>query len=180
MLKRFFILISLALVVGFGCVSLVSAAGPDIGLGSNGLANQVAQQGGYTTGGVTDTTISQSIGLIIRVILSLVGTIFFVLTVYAGFLWMMAQGNEEQVTKATGILKMAVIGLIITLASYIISIFVIAAITGATLSRSAGGQPQTCAAIIGQNGKAYSCETTCVGNALGQLDCASGQVCCPN
>lgn len=101
------------------------AAGPDIGLGDQGLTQKVAGQSGYTVAGVTDTSLSASIGRIVKVVLSLVGTIFFVLTVYAGFLWMTASGNEEQVTKAKDILKMAVIGLAITLASYSITSFVL-------------------------------------------------------
>ena len=42
---------------------------------------------------------------------------------YAGFLWMTASGNSEQVEKATGILKMAIIGLIIVMAAYSITYF---------------------------------------------------------
>jgi len=100
-------------------------AAPDIGLGQGGTANDIAKKGGYDVVGVTDTTLSESVGKIIKVALSFVGTLFFALTIYAGFLWMTASGNEEQVTKAQSIIKMAVIGMIITLASYGITVYVL-------------------------------------------------------
>lgn len=77
--------------------------------------------GGNTN--VTDTTLSQTIGRGIKIVLGFVGTIFFVLTVYAGFTWMMAQGNSEKVEQAQGILQTAAIGLIIVLAAYSITTF---------------------------------------------------------
>ena len=67
----------------------------------------------------------ETVARTIRVALELIGAIFLILTVYAGFLWMTAAGAEEQVAKATGILKMAVIGLIIILAAYSLTNFVI-------------------------------------------------------
>lgn len=112
------------------------AAGPDIGLGEKGLTQKVAGEGGYTVAGVTDTSLSASIGQVIKVALSLVGTIFFALTVYAGFLWMTASGNEERVKEAQDILRMAVIGLAITLAAYSITSFVLGRIIKSAQSGS--------------------------------------------
>lgn len=71
---------------------------------------------------------------IIYVALGLLGTIFIVLTVYAGFLWMTAGGNEDNISKAKKILMASVIGLLIILVSYSITWFVFNAITGATSS----------------------------------------------
>lgn len=122
---------SLAALVFLGWGTIVFAA-PDIGLGSDGMTKNVANKGGYETAGVTDTTLSETVGKIIKWTLSLVGTIFMALTIYAGFLWMTASGNDEQVTKATGILKMAMIGLVITLASYGITVYVMRAVIDAS------------------------------------------------
>ena len=61
---------------------------------------------------------------IIRIALGLVGLIMVVFTIYAGFLWMTAGGNDEQIIKAKSILKNTVIGLAIILASYSIVMFV--------------------------------------------------------
>ena len=82
----------------------------------------IAQKSGY--GAATSNTLSETVGKIIKIVLGLLGIIFLALTVYAGVLWMTAAGNEEQVTKALGILKMAVIGLIIIIAAYSITYFV--------------------------------------------------------
>ncbi len=123
-------------------------AGPDIGIGpgSSDMAGKIAGSAGYSTN-VTDTTLSESVGRVIKVVLSLVGTIFLGLTIYAGVLWMTAQGNEEQVTNATNILKRATIGLVITLAAYGITIFVLVAITAST-----GGQSNAIGGDVGAKG----------------------------
>lgn len=67
---------------------------------------------------------------IIKVILSLIGTIFLALTIYAGFLWMTAGGNDEQITKAKSYIYQATIGLIIVLGAYAITVFAIKIATG--------------------------------------------------
>ncbi len=76
---------------------------------------------------VTDSTaaLTQLIGSFIQIFLSLLGVIFIVLAFYAGYLWMTASGNGEQVDKAQGILKNAIIGLIIVVSAYAITYFVL-------------------------------------------------------
>ena len=68
---------------------------------------------------------------IIKMALGVLGTIFLVLTVYAGFLWMTASGEEEKITKAKDILKASIIGLLIILTAYAITSFVISNLVGA-------------------------------------------------
>lgn len=72
--------------------------------------------------GIVTTDASASlpglVGLIIKTVLNLLGAILFVLSVYAGFLWTTAQGDEKQVKKAKDIMGNAVIGLVITLLAY--------------------------------------------------------------
>lgn len=60
----------------------------------------------------------------IRFALGLLGMAFLGYTVYAGYLIMMARGNEEDVTKGKETLKTAVIGLVLILASYSITLLV--------------------------------------------------------
>lgn len=85
-----------------------------------------------TVGGKTglQANLETSIGTVIAGALALVGTIFLILTVYAGILWMTASGNEEKVTKAKNIITAAVIGLIITMAAYAITSFVTNRVSG--------------------------------------------------
>lgn len=63
-------------------------------------------------------------GQIIGIALSFLGVIFFILILYAGFRWMLAQGNESEVEKAKQIIIAAVSGLIIVLAAYAITAFI--------------------------------------------------------
>ena len=68
--------------------------------------------------------LSVSISTVIKGVLSVVGTIFLLLTIYAGVLWMTAQGKEESVEKAKNIISASVIGLVIIVAAYAITSFV--------------------------------------------------------
>ncbi len=65
------------------------------------------------------------IGKLINVFLSVLGIIFVVLVVYAGYLWMTDAGEASKAKKAKGILGTAIIGIVLTLAAYAISNFVI-------------------------------------------------------
>ena len=63
-------------------------------------------------------TLPQIIGTVVSIFLGFLGTIFIILTIYAGFTYMMAQGNEDKVKKALDILRAALIGLAIVVGSY--------------------------------------------------------------
>ncbi len=80
--------------------------------------------------GITDTDAYTVAGRVITAALGLVGISFFVLAVYAGFLWMLDRGNEEHAAKAKNILTAAIIGLVIVVAAYTISYFVSQVIEG--------------------------------------------------
>ncbi|MDO8592851.1 MAG: hypothetical protein Q7R92_03750 [bacterium] len=67
---------------------------------------------------------------VVSVFLSLLGIIFLVLIIYAGYNWMTAQGDDEKVTKAKNTLTRAIIGLIIILAAYAITYFVFQSLSG--------------------------------------------------
>lgn len=67
---------------------------------------------------------------VIRILLSLTGMVFLCLTIYAGYLWMTAGGNEDEVTKAKTLLTQAVIGLGVILLAYSITIFVFNTLLG--------------------------------------------------
>ena len=124
-MKKYVLTLMVAVSLLGGFVGSVSAqTEPD-------LSSQIAQKSGLGT--ANSTTLSETVGKIIRIALGLLGTIFLLLTLYAGYLWMTAAGNDEQVTKATGILKMAVIGLVIILSAYSLSYFVLDKIFEATL-----------------------------------------------
>ncbi|PIR74114.1 MAG: hypothetical protein COU35_04115 [Candidatus Magasanikbacteria bacterium CG10_big_fil_rev_8_21_14_0_10_47_10] len=88
--------------------------------------------------GLSNTDPRSTVAGIINVALSLLGIILVTLIVYAGFLWMTAAGNDDQITKAKKILSSAIIGLIIILSAYAITRFVtdnLQQVTGAGTGR---------------------------------------------
>ncbi len=70
------------------------------------------------------------IGRLIQIFLSLLGVIALVLIMYAGFLWMTSNGDEERINKAKQILKNAIIGLVIILSSWAITTFLLSKLSG--------------------------------------------------
>ncbi len=75
--------------------------------------------------GLPSTDIRIIIARVIRAALGLLGIILLVIIIYAGYLWMTAGGNDEQIGKAKSIIRNAVIGLVIVLSSYAITQFII-------------------------------------------------------
>jgi hypothetical protein len=70
------------------------------------------------------------VGQVLSVIYALLGAGALAFIVYAGFLWMFAAGNQERIDKAQSIIKNAVIGLVILFSAYLITNFVITALSG--------------------------------------------------
>lgn len=64
------------------------------------------------------------IARLVRVALEFLGLIFLILIVVAGFKWMLAGGDEEKVTAAKKQLTNGIIGLVITLAAFVIATYV--------------------------------------------------------
>lgn len=120
---------SAAVVLGSTFLFAASARAVDTGLGTT------AQKAGLSGG---ETDLPRLIGSFIGALLGLLGVVFVLLTIYAGFLWMTAQGNEEKVKKAKSTISAAVIGLVIILASYAITNFVISSLE---TSLSGAGTP---------------------------------------
>ena len=71
---------------------------------------------------------------IIQIALSFLGVIFLVLTIYGGFLWMTAAGDESKVESARKMITAAIIGLIIVVSAYAISYFVMSKLIEKTLT----------------------------------------------
>ena len=70
------------------------------------------------------------IGQIIKAALTISGVVFLVLIVYAGFRWMTAQGNTDEIEKAKKTIQAAVIGIVLAAAAFAITNFVIGALAG--------------------------------------------------
>lgn len=113
--------------------------------GEDAPLGNVAEGAGYDT---SETGINPIIQAVIQVLLSFLGVIFLILVIYGGFLWMTASGNEEQIGKAKKILKSAIVGLIIVMAAYAISWFVIGELGERMLDENGGTEGGEAKAII--------------------------------
>lgn len=71
---------------------------------------------------------------IIKEILGVLSLLFIGLIIFAGFKWMTAGGNEEKVKSASKLLSNAIVGLLIILASWGLSLFILKALRTATLT----------------------------------------------
>ncbi len=77
-------------------------------------------------------TAPEIIAEIIKYALSFLGLIFLILTLYGGFLWMTAGGNDDKISQSKSIVINGVIGLVIILSAYSITYFVLENIIKAT------------------------------------------------
>ena len=85
-------------------------------------AKVVANTGSYVTG--SENLLNNTLSNLITTVLSFLGIIFIVLSVYGGFLYLTSRGNQEQTKKALSIITRSLIGLIIILSAYAISYFI--------------------------------------------------------
>ncbi len=97
--------------------------------------------GGAAEGAGYDLNKDFALDIVSRVIylmLSFLGVIFLALTIYAGYIWMIARGNEQEIKKAKDTITAALIGLIIVVAAYAISWLIISRLGEATLKETTG------------------------------------------
>ena len=64
------------------------------------------------------------VAVVIQGALGLLGIIFLIIMVFAGYRWMTASGNEESVKTSKQMITRAIIGLIIILMAYAITYFI--------------------------------------------------------
>ncbi|NCN99871.1 hypothetical protein GW920_02005 [Candidatus Falkowbacteria bacterium] len=99
----------------------IAAEKPDTSL--LGRLKAVGGGGGYQT----DQAIASTpiiIGMIIGAFFGFLGITFIVLMVIAGFNWMTARGNDEQIQKSKDSIRSALIGLVVSLSGWTIWNFI--------------------------------------------------------
>lgn len=106
---------------------MVSVALPALAI-ETGLG-QTAKEAGLNTG-LAAKEPAEIIGYIIGIFLGFLGVIFVVLMVYGGYLWMTSYGNSQKVDKAKDLIVNAVLGLVVVIAAYAITSFVIKSLLG--------------------------------------------------
>ena len=121
--------------------------------------------------GLGDKDLPTVVGTSINIALSMVGLIFLILTVYAGLLWMTAEGEESKVDKARKMIIAAVIGLTIVMSASGITYLVTSRFETSAPS-SVGGGGDFC--LCHRQTASYSSNWVglCYTNSSGQ-DCVS-------
>ena len=117
MLKTAKIFLWLAIIGGFLFAGAAYAAK------TQDIVGQITKVG-EASGWETAKPPQQLIAEIIQIVLSLLGIIFIILMVYGGYELLTAGGEEEKAKKALGIIRPAIVGLLIILMAYGITYFV--------------------------------------------------------
>ncbi len=115
------VLVSCGMLVMLGTITPVLAQG-SLQDAPNQL-NMAAEDTGIGAGSELGN-LSSVIAAALRFILSLLGTLMLGYMVYAGYLWMTAQGEEGQVTKAKGIMINTVVGFLVVVSAWAITYLV--------------------------------------------------------
>lgn len=151
MSKIFSIIFSILAVSCLVNLAQVSAATSSIREEAFG---QLGAAGGTSGAGLSSTDPRILAARIIKVALSILGTVFLVLVLYAGFLWMTAGGEDGKIETAKKLLSDAVIGLAIILSAYAITFFVFDVVLKGSTN---GGQNQSNSTFCLQNPLDPSC-----------------------
>ena len=123
------IIFSCCVTMALGFLLPAQVSTVDLG---DSMLTQTRSNAGYAS--ADSTTFATMVGRVIKAAMSFLGVIFIALMVYGGFLWMTARGEDAQVTKAKDLIRAALIGIIIVVAAYSITHFVIEAIIGSASS----------------------------------------------
>lgn len=94
--------------------------------------DKTASQAGYSDY-LKNLTPEKVVSKVVSQVLTFLGVVFLGLMIYGGITWMLATGNEAKVDLAKNIITAGVIGLIIVMAAYAISYFVIEFFSAKTL-----------------------------------------------
>jgi hypothetical protein len=129
---------SLFLVTSFLVTPVLAFA--QITPGNSGL--QAAAKGsGLDSGCSSAGCINDVIGRVINVVIGFLGIVLLCLFLYAGFVWMTAGGDEENVKKAKQLILNAVIGYLIIGGAYALTSFVLSNLAAVTAPSETAAPP---------------------------------------
>lgn len=128
MAKTIFTIFSIIMLVLIPMFSFVPLAKAD----ANSMLWGGHEQNVQVATGLGNTDPRTMAGSVLKVLLGFLGIIAVLLILYGGFKWMTAAGDEGNVDTAKKIISAGVIGLVIILAAFGVSQFVMSAIYNAT------------------------------------------------
>lgn len=100
------------------------------------------------TGGVQNKQddLGSMVGTIVSSLLSLLGILLVCYLVYGGYLWMTAQGSDDNIKRAKSIIRDAIIGLVIIFSSWVIASFIFGLLAQGTAAPNTGSLGTDCTA----------------------------------
>src|SRR3989344_1899338 len=81
--------------------------------------------------GFSSQDLKTTIQNIVRIILGFLGILTVIIILYGGFIWMTSFGEEDKIDQAKKLISAGVVGLVVVLATYAISSFVVNSLAGA-------------------------------------------------
>jgi len=111
----------LSLIITLCLVGGLFIIAPDIMAAETGVGSTIGNLDAAAPTSIKGDNLASApafIGTVVNGFLSIMSIVFFLLTVYGGWLWMTAQGDPAQVKKGKDTIIAAIIGLIIIGASY--------------------------------------------------------------
>jgi len=113
----------------------------------------------------TELSFSEILGTVVSAFLGLLGIIFIILMIYAGYNWMTAQGDEGKIEKARNTIIAAVIGMTVVVGAFGITSFITSRLVQNTQGSApvdagaVGDQPLGCCVIDLGATEAYRIDT---------------------
>ncbi|HRH21958.1 MAG TPA: hypothetical protein PLJ58_02035 [bacterium] len=126
---------AILLATNFVAVSATSAQSLDLWGDSVTQTTKIGESE-FTAIGLGNRDPRKIAASVIRVILGFLGVIAVCLILFGGFKWMTAAGDDGKVDEAKDLIKAGVVGLLIILAAFSISVFVLNALIGVTTGNS--------------------------------------------
>ena len=110
----------------FSALPVFAATKPDLGAQINGNLDY------GTITGLGTRDIREVIMTIINVILGFLSIVAIIITLWGGFKWMTAGGNEDQIGEAKKMIIAGVVGMAVIFASYAVALFVVRSLVNVT------------------------------------------------
>jgi amino acid transporter len=129
--------ILLAMLVGANLVNAAGLLKDEISNGIDEVTGDLANTAGYNTSADKNSALLL-VQTVINIFLSVIGVLLLAFILYAGYHWLTAKGDEEKVKKAQDTIERAVTGIIIIIAAYAISVFVMSRLEAGTLEGGGG------------------------------------------
>lgn len=111
------------LIIGFYSITTLTNRALAYDFKQESGLSLTGKEAGYKEGLTPDPAVIA--GQVVQAILSVLAIVFLAFMIYAGITWITAQGDDQKSMKAKKIIEESITGLIIVIAAYTVSYFII-------------------------------------------------------